>query len=98
MTFDPSNGTIRLFIAANAPNSRIALDNLSRLMAEAGISRESLQVIDVIENPEAALDNGIFITPALLLGSGGSSVLVYGNLTHTRELESILGLNRQTNA
>lgn len=98
MTFDPSAGTVRLFIAGNAPNSRIALDNLSRLMTEAGIDRERLKIIDVMENPEAALDAGIFITPALLLGSGSSSVLVYGNLTHTRELDSILGLSRESNA
>ncbi len=98
MTFDPATGTITLFIAGKASNSIIALDNLHRLLDRAGISRNRIQLVDVMEHPEEALDSGVFITPALLLGSGDSRVIIYGNLTKTRELDSIFGTDMEANA
>ncbi|HPR21663.1 MAG TPA: circadian clock KaiB family protein [Candidatus Sabulitectum sp.] len=98
MTFDSSTGTIRLFIAGKAPNSIIALDNLHRLLDRAGISWNRVHIVDVMEHPEEALDRGVFITPALLLGSGDSTLIIYGNLTKTRELDSIFGTDLEANA
>jgi circadian clock protein KaiB len=52
-----------LYIAGNTPNSMLAISNLQ---ASLGDSPHDLEVVDVLEHPERALDDGVFVTPTLI--------------------------------
>ncbi|MDY6906394.1 MAG: circadian clock KaiB family protein [Thermodesulfobacteriota bacterium] len=55
----------RLFVAGDAPNSRLARENLRRLQEQAPDAVFDIQVVDVLDAPEAALKEGVYVTPAL---------------------------------
>lgn len=76
----------RLFIAGDSINSRIARENLKRLQESLkGVSFQ-LEIVDVQENVQEALDNGVFLTPALQILKPEPSALVFGNLKDPMQL------------
>lgn len=82
-----------LFIAGDAPRSRRARANLAAAFQQAHRSAPRLREIDVLREPVAAIDHGIFATPALVRpqDSGAPSVL-YGDLSDTDSLHRFLAL------
>lgn len=97
MAFDTKTHTVvttrialRLFIAGDAPNSRLAKENLRRFCERtAGIHFE-LDVIDVLDNPQVMLDYGIYLTPALQIIEPSPGRLIYGNLSNEEALQTLL--------
>lgn len=83
---------LRLYVAGNAPNSRIARDNLKRLQARYPEYEFAVEVIDLYQNPGLALEHGVFVSPALQILEPGSGSIVYGNLSEERILEQALNL------
>lgn len=80
-----------LYIAGDAPNSRIALKNMK--MIQENISQWNLQVaiVDVVASPEVALEKGIYLTPALEIAAHGMESLVYGNLSDKEKILALFG-------
>jgi len=87
-----SRFVLRLFIAGNAFNSRIAIENLSRLQKKHPNTEFLIEVVDVNSQPEMALKYGIYISPALQVIEPLVSGIVYGNLNEEKVLEQILRL------
>ena len=85
----PKHYSFRLFIAGNALNSRIAKENLRQFIESSGKSRFQIEIIDVMENPQAALEHGIFVTPALQVIEPDHGGLLYGNLSDWDALRSV---------
>ncbi len=56
----------RLFIADGVPSSTEAVRNLRRSLDEHFGDQYSLELIDVLENPQLAMDNGILATPTAM--------------------------------
>jgi circadian clock protein KaiB len=83
---------LRLFIAGNAANSRIAHENLKRLQAKHPDCEFSIEIVDLNLKPELALEHGVFISPALQILEPKSGGIVYGNLSDDKVLEQALGL------
>ena len=79
---DPSSLTIRLelYVAGDTLNSRRAIINLQELLRTTG--REvPFRVIDVLKEPHAAFQRGIFGTPSLVAQVGDRQTLILGDLS-----------------
>ncbi|HND50093.1 MAG: circadian clock KaiB family protein [Anaerolineales bacterium] len=83
---------LRLFVAGNATNSRIARENLEQLLARHPEHEFEIEIVDLNVQPEVALDQGIFISPALQVLEPNSGGIVYGNLSQKEVLEKVLNL------
>jgi circadian clock protein KaiB len=81
-----------LFVAGNEPNSRQARENLDRLCTDYFPGNNTVKIIDVLEDPQYALEKNIFITPALLLEDPKPGVTIFGNLRDTEKILSAFGL------
>lgn len=83
---------LRLFVAGNATNSRIARENLQRLQAKHPEHEFEIEIIDLTLQPEVALEHGVFISPALQILGPVSRGIIYGNLSDDKVLEQFLSL------
>lgn len=93
VSFSPKGGkriSLRLFVAGDARNSRMALENLRRFREKAVDREVCLEVVDVMKNPEIMLAHGIYLTPALQVLEPGSGGLIYGDLSDDKALQSLL--------
>ena len=89
----PSAFRFRLYVAGDAPNSIKARSNLDQICKEYLQDRYQIELIDVLQNPERALEDGILVTPTLVkVGPGPSSTMI-GNLSETPRVLSALGVN-----
>jgi circadian clock protein KaiB len=80
-----------LFVTGDAPRSARARGNLERALE--GLDRESLVVeeVDLIQQPQRALDYGVFATPALaLVTTEGAQQFLYGDLSDEASLHRFL--------
>lgn len=57
---------LRLYVAGHAANSVHALSNITALCNEHFPSDHDLEVVDVLEHPQRAMDDGVVVTPTLL--------------------------------
>lgn len=80
----------RLFVSGDALNSRMAKENLQRLREAFHHVEFKVEVVDVGENPQTALDQGIFVNPALQVIEPKPGMLIYGDLSDLKVLEAIL--------
>jgi len=57
--------TLKLFVTGNTPNSLRAIANLKKILAEELKGMYTLQIVDVLKNPQLAEDEKILATPTL---------------------------------
>lgn len=82
-----------LFIAGDAPRSRRARTNLATALERADRSAVQLREVDVLHEPVAAIDHGIFATPALVRPhSSGTPIVLYGDLSDNDALNRFIAL------
>lgn len=84
---------LRLYVAGDGPNSRQAVGNLNaicRRWLEPG--GYQLEIIDILEEPLRALDDGILVTPTLTV-DGSAPVSIVGTLSDHGAVARALGLN-----
>lgn len=79
----------RLFVCGDALNSRRARENLQRLRETFPHVKFKVEVIDVGETPQTALDQGIFVNPALQVIEPAPGMLIYGDLSDLKPLEAL---------
>lgn len=82
----------RLFVAGDEPHSRAARANLGEFRATRETSPGKIEVVDVFKSPETALENGIFVTPTLIVSSKTSRMVLYGDLSDMGEIARALNL------
>lgn len=85
---------IRLFVAGNAPNSRLARENLDRFQASFPEHEFKVEIIDLDTQPELALENGVFITPTLVVLEPAPGGMIYGNLSDQKVLAQVLRVGK----
>jgi circadian clock protein KaiB len=85
---------LRLFVAGEEANSRQARLNLERLCS-AYLDGAEVEIIDVLTDFRAAVAERILVTPALIVGTLPSRVMVLGNLSDTDRVLSALGVTRK---
>ena len=84
---------LELYVMGHSPKSRAALDNLRRVCERRLAGHYDLQVIDVIEQPDAAEAANVVATPALLRRGPPPLVRVVGDLSDRLALLHALGLD-----
>ena len=84
--------TFRLYIAGDGPNSIQAVANLRALCLELLPNRYEIEVVDVIREPQRALDDGVLLTPTLVKLLPAPVRRVVGNLNQREPLLHALGL------
>ena len=57
---------LRLYVAGNAPNSLRAIANVRAICDQHFASGHEIEIVDLLEQPLRALDDGIIVTPTLL--------------------------------
>ncbi len=72
---------LRLFVAGDGVNSYLARINLEKLLACLTDTDCDVTVIDVLEDPQAAFDHGVTVTPMLQILDPGPGKTIYGNLS-----------------
>ncbi len=58
--------SVRLYVAKGAPNSLKAHDNLREALEQFELADDLVEIVDVFEAPERALDDGVLVTPMLV--------------------------------
>ena len=82
---------LTLFVAGDEPNSRAAKANIAVLCEQDLKGRCVLEIVDVLENFEAASEKGILVTPTLYV-SAPAPTTVIGNLNDRQRVRAALQL------
>ena len=72
--------TLRLYVSGAAPHSLRARSNLERICQQRFAGRHAIEIIDVLAEPQRALDDGILVTPTLVKAGPGARRVIIGNL------------------
>lgn len=88
----PTKFKFRLFVAGDAPNSRLAIANLATFCKGFVPGLYEIEVVDVFQKPKLALAESVFMTPTLVLLSPLPNRRIVGTLSDTATLLLALGL------
>jgi circadian clock protein KaiB len=82
---------VRLYVAGESPNSVTAIRNLRALLEELPRGEAKLEIIDVLEEPERALRDGVLVTPTMMRVAPPPERRVIGDLRERSVVSSLLG-------
>ena len=88
---DLNRWNLRLYIAGQTPRSLTALANLKRVCEESQADRYTLEVIDLLENPQLARGDQILAIPTLVRQLPSPIRKIIGDLSNTER--GIVGLD-----
>ncbi len=83
---------LRLFVAGDEPHSKTAKEILKKLCDSRIREPCKIEIFNVLESFEIALENNIFLTPALMKVFPEPSVTIFGDLSDTEEVIKALQL------
>ena len=84
----------RLFVAGDEPNSKQARENLARLCEAHLNGCYKIQIVDVLEEFRAALENNVLVTPTVILVAPPPPVTILGNLNDSSKVLVALRLTQ----
>lgn len=82
-----------LYIAGDAPNSSLALANLTALCLEHLPGRYEIEIVDVFKQPKRALADNILMTPTLIKVTPSPARRIIGTLTQPLIVINALQMN-----
>ncbi len=83
--------TLKLYVAGHTPNSVRAISSVKKLMENEFHGSYILEIIDVLKNPDLALDYEILATPTLIRVMPPPPKRVIGDLSNRDKV--LLGLD-----
>jgi len=83
-----------LYTAEGTENSSLAFGNLLNLCKTHLADHYEIEVIDVVRNPQRALDQSIRMTPTLVKLSPNPKRIIVGTLSQTQRVMTALGIER----
>ena len=86
-----SEMVLRLYVAGNGPNSVAARANLRRILA-ASKRPHTLEIVDCLDEPLRALEEGVLVTPTLIRGDVTPPITIIGSLSDLARVREALGL------
>ncbi|MBC7738327.1 MAG: circadian clock protein KaiB [Candidatus Saccharibacteria bacterium] len=95
-THEPEDGwgaiivRFRLYVAGNMPNSRRAVANLRKFCIDHIAGRYTLEIIDVYEVPERALEDKVMLTPLLSVETPHGIKRIAGDLSDRASLAAAI--------
>jgi circadian clock protein KaiB len=84
---------LRLYVAGEAPNSVAAVTNLRSALASYKGDPANVEIIDVLQDPECGLRDGIFVTPMLVKVEPAPERRLLGTLRDRSLLFLALGID-----
>lgn len=78
--------SLRLYVTGDAPNSIRAVANARSICKEYFPGGHQLEIVDLVEHPERAMDDGIVVTPTLLKLLPMPRQRIIGNLNDTQQV------------
>ena len=90
-TPDESTWHLRLYVAGQTPRSMAALANLKKLCEEHLAGQYSIEVIDLLKNPQLAKGDQIFAIPTLVRKLPEPMKRIIGDLSNMER--SVVGLD-----
>jgi circadian clock protein KaiB len=94
-TFDPGFWELRLYVAGQTPNCVAAFKNLREICERELQGRYTIQVIDLLENPELAKGDQIVAIPTLVRKLPVPVRKIIGSLRDTERVLVGLDLRKQ---
>jgi circadian clock protein KaiB len=88
---------VRLYVAGDSPNSVIALANVRSALQAHPDHDVTLEIIDVVRDPELGIRDGVFAFPMLVKIQPLPERRVLGNLKDRRMLLGVLGFTEAPN-
>jgi circadian clock protein KaiB len=82
---------LRLYITGNSVKSQRAIANIFRICHEELSDQYSVEIIDVLEQPQKAEDEKILVTPTLIKQLPPPLQRIIGDLSNTQKV--LLGLD-----
>ena len=86
----PECYNLRLFVAGDEPNSAQARASLEELCANYLAGNCRIEVVDVLQDFEPALQENILVTPALVIQHAGRRNVIFGNLADMNRVLAVL--------
>ena len=83
---------LRLYVVGGAPNSVQAIENLEAICREHLKGGHRLEVVDVLEQPQRAMAEGVLVTPSLAKLSPLPAACIVGNLSDKAKVLLALGV------
>ncbi len=84
---------LRLYVAGDAQNSQRAIANLTTFCSQFAEASYAIEIVDVLTDPERALQDGVFLTPTLTVDQPFSTSTIVGDLSDTPLLRKVIGLD-----
>jgi circadian clock protein KaiB len=85
----------RLYVAGEAPNSTLALQNLRAICQDRYGDDYQIDIIDVLLSPERAWAAGVIVTPMVVRDCPVPTVQIIGNLSNKDQALSVLGFEAE---
>jgi circadian clock protein KaiB len=89
-TSAPIRLVLRLYVAGDAPNSALARANLRRLLDGLDRDQYALEVIDCLDDPMRAIEDGVLVTPTLVRVEPEPRRTIVGSLSAADRVVSAL--------
>jgi|SRR4051812_41806307 circadian clock protein KaiB len=88
----PMRLVLRLYVAGDAPNSALARANLKRLLDSLDREQYALEIIDCLDEPLRALEDGVLVTPTLVRVEPEPKRTIVGSLSAADRVANALDL------
>ncbi len=85
---------LRLYIAGQTPKSITALTNLKKICEQHLANQYSIEIIDLVRNPQLARNDQIFAIPTLVRNLPTPIKKIIGDLSNTEKV--LLGLDMES--
>ncbi len=86
-----------LFVIREGSNSERARENLERLCKKWLPKRHDIEVVDVLEEFQTALDYNILLTPSVVITEPEPQKVIHGDLSDPQKFVKALKLNEEKN-
>jgi len=82
---------LRLYVAGDAPNSRLAIANIQAICETHFAAGHKLEIVDLLKHPMRALPDSIVVTPTLMKLHPLPVQRLIGSLSDTNRVAMVLG-------
>jgi circadian clock protein KaiB len=84
---------LRLYITGNSPHSVQAVSNINALCRDHLAERHEIEIVDVLNEPQRALSDGVMLTPTLVKLFPPPVCKLRGSLSDREAVLQAMGLN-----
>ena len=86
---------IKLYLAGDSEKSRINISDVETVLKRIKKEPRILEVVDVLQYPQAAMDDQIMATPTLLIQRPESTQRIIGDFKDTEKILKIINFGKK---